>query len=534
MNNYVRLLILKSSDSNALLLFGYGLPDSENEPRPWAIGEVGRRLQLYQVSCVMKEEEFAAFEESLVQEEPVVLQVKEPNGSQKRLSFAGGFIRRPDVIRYPKRDFWNQNESLLKNLSQVREYWNLDKEWLFQEILAVHDSCEARTQREKVRGVLQAISEETGICFLQDAAERLGNIEIYQPSDTQNAFSWEIEEGKLLLKRKVVAEEKVLANCILENASRVVLNQTVIWEPEEQVLRFSTEEVVSQIQISIWRQSDGKLIYFESVNLMRQLVLTTHLMSGRYYRIRDRWSEQLKKTYGGNPKQLEKLEKIQQIKKRENPMVSRVGDFASDPWNTAGDTARRLVSVYRSGAGKGAFCRKVGEGECEIDSFCKVAEYLNESGVERVILVDPYFSIRAMEKFLARIENKALRLEVVTSLSTIDPDEEGQAAEQPDYMEKVRAFLKNNSAIIHPHLKILNVTLNEKTVIHDRYLLRLKEDGSMDGYLLSNSLNAAGKNYSFVIAQMDRDVVYEVFRLCSQNYRCRNAGKAGEIKSSAN
>ena len=74
MNNYVRLLILKSSDSNALLLFGYGLPDSENEPRPWAIGEVGRRLQLYQVSCVMKEEEFAAFEESLVQEEPVVLQ----------------------------------------------------------------------------------------------------------------------------------------------------------------------------------------------------------------------------------------------------------------------------------------------------------------------------------------------------------------------------------------------------------------------------------------------------------------------------
>lgn len=408
--------------------------------------------------------------------------------------------------------FFHENESLLKSLSLVREYWNLDKEWLFQEILAGYDSCEAKTQREKVRGVLQVLSEETGICFLQDAAERLGNIEIYQPSDYQESFSWEMEkkEKKLLLKKKVMVEEELVVNCILENADRVVFNQVVTWVPEEQVLEFSSEEVISQIQISIWRQSDGKLIYFDAGNLARQLVLTTHLMSGRYYRIRDRWSEQLKKTFSGNPKQLEKLEKIQQIKKRENPMVSRVGDFASDPWNTAGDTARRLASAYRRGAGKGAFCKKIGEGECEIDSFCKVAEYLNESGVKQVIIVDPYFSIRAMEKLLARIENKALKLEIVTSLSRIDPDEEGAVAEQPDYMKRVRAFLKNNSTIIHPHLKILNVTLNEKTAIHDRYLLRLKEDGSMDGYLLSNSLNAAGKNYSFVTARMDQDVVYEV------------------------
>lgn len=507
MNYFIRLLILKPSDREAHLLFGYALPDKYNEPRPWASGEIGKRLQLYQVSCVMREEDFAAFEKSLVQKEPIALQVKGEN-----FSFAGGFTKRPDVVRYPKRDFFHENESLLKSLSLVREYWNLDKEWLFQEIRAVYDGCEPKAQREKVRGILRVLSEETGISFLQDAAERLGNIEIYQPSDYQDSFSWEMEkeEEKLLLKKKAMVEEELVVNCILENADRVVFNQTVTWAPEEQLLEFSPEEVITQIQISIWRQSDGKLIYFDGGTLARQFVFTTHLMSGRYYVIHDRWSEQLRKTFGGNPEQLKKLEKIQQIKKNEQPMVSRVGDFVSDPWNTAKDTARRLAGAYKSGAGKGAFCKKIGEGECELDSFCKVAEYLNESGVEQVILVDPYFSIRAMEKLLARIENKALKLEIMTSLSSIDPDEEVMAAEQPDYMAQVRAFLKNNSTIIHPHLKILNVTFNEKTAIHDRYLLRLKKDGSMDGYLLSNSLNAAGKNYSFVTAYMDQDVVYEV------------------------
>lgn len=511
MNYFVRLFILKPSNCQGVLLYGYALPDGENEPRPWASGEIGRRLLLYQISCVMNEADFADFEKSLIQEKPIVLQVKGAKGSQDNISFAGGYIKRPDVIRYPKRDFTNRNESLLKRLSLVREYWNIDKEWLFQEILAVYDGCEARTQREKVREVLQSISEETGICFLQDAAERLGNIELYQPSDYQDSFSWEMEEDeKLLLKKNTVVDEELLANCVLENAERIVFNQTVTWAPENELLVFSSEEVISGVQISIWRKSDGKLLYFDEGNLMRQLVLTTHVMSGTNYVIHDRWSEQLKKTFGGNPKQLKKLESIQRIKKNEKPMVSRMGDFASDPWNTAGNTARRLVGVYRSGTGMGAFCRKVGAGECEIDSFCKIAEYLNASGVEHVIIVDPYFSIRAMEKLLARIENSALRLEIVTSLSTFDPDEEEQAAEKPDYVAQVRAFLKNNSTIIHPHLKILNVTFNEKTAIHDRYLLRLKEDGSMDGYLLSNSLNAAGKNYSFVIAQMDQNVVYEV------------------------
>ena len=51
------------------------------------------------------------------------MQVKGEN-----FSFAGGFTKRPDVVRYPKRDFFHENESLLKSLSLVREYWNLDKE----------------------------------------------------------------------------------------------------------------------------------------------------------------------------------------------------------------------------------------------------------------------------------------------------------------------------------------------------------------------------------------------------------------------
>ena len=76
--------------------------------------------------------------------------------------------------------------------------------------------------------------------------------------------------------------------------------------------------------------------------------------------------------------------------------------------------------------------------------------------------------------------------------------------------------MKKNEDIIHKYLRIINITQNGKTAIHDRYLLRLLSDGSMDGYLLSNSLNSAGQNYSFVIAPMDKEVVYSVLEYVNE------------------
>lgn len=513
MNYYTRIFTLKQNSSPAIFLYGYALPDKENEVRGWTSGKIGKRLHLYQLTCVMCEQEFAEFECRIVEQKEVAL--------GEDFMVRGEFIKRPDVIRYPKRGFFGKSESLLKSLCTVREYWNLNKVLLFQEMAHVYDSLDAKRQRGCVHDVLRALSDETGISFLQEAGERLGNFEVYLPSPYQNSFEWEMQKEDIFekmhtgtrtvcIKKKGLVEEDFWISCVLSNADRCILHQMLEWNADTPEVYFSAEEVVSEVQISIWRQSDGRLIYFDEGCLVRQFVLTTHMMSNTRYIVNDSWTAYLEKTFGGSQKKQEKLDAVKEIKRQYAPMVSRIGGYKEDPWHEAGKTARRLAGSYQQKHGNGAFCKKVGAGDCEIDSFCKVADYLNARGVERAILVDPYFSIRSMEKLLSRIVNQKLRLEVVTSLNNIDPDKEGDDAVQPDYMEQVRKFLRTNSDMIHQHLKIVNVTQNGKTAIHDRYILRLMEDGTIDGYLLSNSLNAAGKYYNFVVAQMDQDVAYEV------------------------
>lgn len=54
------------------------------------------------------------------------------------------------------------------------------------------------------------------------------------------------------------------------------------------------------------------------------------------------------------------------------------------------------------------------------------------------------------------------------------------------------------------------------SILHDRYLLRFHNDHSIDGFLLSNSLNKMGQNYPFVIAPLEHEVALEVCEYLTQ------------------
>lgn len=49
-----------------------------------------------------------------------------------------------------------------------------------------------------------------------------------------------------------------------------------------------------------------------------------------------------------------------------------------------------------------------------------------------------------------------------------------------------------------------------KQAFHDRYLIRYFDDGNIDGFLLSNSLNSAGQFFPYVIAPLEAEVCLEV------------------------
>lgn len=518
MNIYYKLFVVKSNEDTCILLYGYGLPDI-NEIRGWSSGLIDKKLYLYRLTCIMNEENSSKFQECLTNKENIEL--------TKEFSIKSGYVQRPDTIMYPKKDFSVDSGSILKSLSKVKEYWNLNKILLLQELQYIYKNKGARIQRERIHDTIDKISQEIAICLFSDASERLGNIEIYIPNEWADNFEWETKKlvnkrvseisvkGIRVNKKKNIKFDS-LVNCVLKNSNRCVLNQIKEMKIKDESIEFDANEDISEVHIDIWNKEIGELVYTSHSSLMRQMIFSINIGNNTKYLLHDEWTDKLEKTFGGSKEKIEKLNEIRRLEHNDTPMVSKTGDYKNDPWNEAGNLCKKLIKAYRYENTKGTFCKKVGEGECEIDSFCKIAEYLNQSRVKRVIIVDPYFSIKAMEKFLGRVENIKLELEIITSLSDIDPDEDAKNAKNTNYINEVKVFLNRNAAIIHQSLRIINITQNKNTAIHDRYLLRLLDDGTIDGYLLSNSLNSAGQSYSFVIAPMDKEVTYSVLEYVNE------------------
>lgn len=520
MNTFFKLFIIKTNEETDILLYGYGMLDT-SEVREWRSGQISKKLKLYKLTCVMDEENVKKFEDSLLGQDEIVI--------ANNFRIHTGFIKRPSIIGLPKQEWGVNNGSIIKSLSTVIEFWNLNKVLLIQELQNIFVNKEARKQREMIHDVLAEVSKETGLCFLEDSSDRLGNIEIYIPSKWASDFDYGInkedninsENSKIknvYIRKKDTIDFDVLVHCILKNSERCILNQIKEMKSEISEMLFEPAEPVSEIFVEIWNKVNGELIYVSGASLMRQMVLQMSLMNNTRFIINDQWTDKLEKTFGGNEEKNKKLNEVKTVKFEYAPMVSKIGSFKDDPWHEAASLGKKLIEPYKYEQMKGAFCKKKNGGEGEIDSYFKISEYLNQSGVKNVIIFDPYFSIISMQKILSRITNIKLKLEIITSLNNINPDKNIDTEEAKDdkYLDNVKLFLERNANIIHHSLRIINVTHNGKTAIHDRYLLRMFEDGRIDGFLLSNSLNSAGQNFSFVVARMDTEVTYDVLEYVNE------------------
>ncbi|MDM0720080.1 VPA1262 family protein [Clostridium perfringens] len=535
MNTFFKLFVVKKSQDTCVLLYGYGLADY-NETRVWSSGVIDKKLKLYKLTCVMNEENTLKFQKALLNKDKIYI--------TKDFCINGGFTLRPNTIMYSKKNINSDCKNILKSLASVKEYWNLDKIDIFNQLQEIYKNKEAKKQRKQIHDVIDKISKEISISLFDDSSERLGNIEIY----IKNEFSDKVEitskriEDKITkkvsckgIKIKKIKDIKLdlIVNCELENGGRCLLNEIKEMKKSENSIEFDANENISKVSVKIWNKKDGILVYDFQSNLVRDLKFSIEILSNTKYLLNDEWTSKLEKTFGGSKEKMEKLDVVKMKDYKNKPIISNIDIEFDDPWLEAGILSKRLIRPFIYEDEKGAFCKKVGEGECEIDSFCKISEYLNSTNVKRVIILDPYFSIKAMTKFLTRVNNSELELEVITSLVNIDPDKEAIDAHNKNYLNEIKEFLKKNSPIIHKHLKIINITQNENVAFHDRYLLRLLDDGTIDGYLLSNSLNSAGQNYSFVIAQMDKEVTYSVLEYVGEikNKEIQNnKGKSERLK----
>ena len=493
-NRFIKLLTI-SADEQDLLLYGFSVP-TEQAPRPWKKKKDKRKLDVS--SAILLSEEAEAFEQRLTGKDGITL---------KELTLpALELAPRKPALSYGTD--WKAPAPLAQ-LSCVHELWNVQKEGLVQQIQAALGS-QGKPLYQDIRALLAQLREECGVDFSRHGA-RLGNYEHYDDIPLRCPLEIRCDkesQGKRMLVEKPVGWTRPLVvNFAARRQERVLFNQVRFLGPEDTRAEFTAEETVGLCTVYAWDRETGELVFFKSSSLCSEIMISLS-MGGTSRVVRDPWTESL---HSAAPNRSGVIrEKVETVRPHSSDCPIHIGGKV--PITAAARVGEQLLSPYRTKPCKGVFIPK-NQKDGEIGSFLKIKEYLEQDGICRAVIADPYFSVPTTAKMLSRIENTNLELTVVSSLTGTDPDTEEK---KNNIVETYRQFLRDNALGLHEKLRLCNLYRGKDPVFHDRYLIRYHDDGSIDGFLLSNSLNSMGQFYPFVTAPLEAEVCLSVAEYLDQ------------------
>lgn len=493
-NYFVKLLMISTKDDDFLLLYGFCSATAQ-EPYEWCQDMVPKTNQSIW-KAILTEEEYDDFLNKLTQSGIISLAKKSFTSPQ--------LLKRPIVL---SNDGLNKEKGPIEKYRQLTEFWNTNKTDLFNGVIQ-SIGAEGKELYRSAKKLFDWISEESGIELLKNGY-RFGNFEDFHHMMHDEDFEIIVHKECGLLKTTVTKTREfssnLIVNCISEHRGRTICNCTKIFLPDEQSLEFEAEEPMSKVVVQIWDVSTGELIFSYNDTLCMGISIGMNLESTPY-QVKDPWSDMLFKSASNRSKIIKKhIETVSHTRKFDNITINSESSNAIDK---AMEEGYGLFASYRHSKVKGAFIKNV-QKDGEIQSFLKIREYIDAPSVKHVIIADPFFSIEAAAKILARISRGDIQIDVITSLCNTDPDT-GEEISNINAGTKLQEFLIANEHILHPNLLVCNLKRGGAQVFHDRYLLRYFEDGRIDGFLLSNSLNSMGQFYPFVIAPMEYEVCLEV------------------------
>lgn len=495
-NRFIKLLLYSTTGGEVLL---YGFSSPTNQPfLSWKHSGISKKHQSV-LTAILPFHEAEIFEKSLTQE--------------STLSMAKITMKSPQLVIRPivlVNDTHSRQHGPVVEYAHLKELWNVQKEGLFQEIIHAFGTDGKELYRD-VQDLIQWCREECGIDFFSQG-HRFGNFEHYQSSPLGTGFKIfthkELELKKVTIQKTEVFSRDLVVNCAAEHRERWLINQTKLLPAEESSVEFTAKEPMSRVVVQIWDWETGELLFARDLPMILGVNLEMNFGSSSYH-VRDSWTKKLLQSASNRKREIkEKIEKVHRV--TTDRTVSVKSSFHTEI-DTSLETGGRLLTDYRKTHCLGAFIPNTGK-DGEIDSFLKIREYLAENSVDRVILADPYFSVQAAEKLLTRIPRTNVQLDIITCHGMTDPD----TGEASDICKVYEKFLLSNAKLLHGRLSVRNLRRGNKPVFHDRYLLRFHNDHSIDGFLLSNSLNKMGQNYPFVIAPLEREVALEVCEYLTQ------------------
>jgi hypothetical protein len=144
----------------------------------------------------------------------------------------------------------------------------------------------------------------------------------------------------------------------------------------------------------------------------------------------------------------------------------------------------------------------------ELDLIDHLNQLFNAADVSSAAVVDPFFGVEALERFLLRVRRIGLDLTIVASWGRTDPDDAvriGASAAEAVALSARRAIkiLEAVEPVLAPKVRFLNVVAaSGDQAFHDRYLALRMHDGTARVFLLSNSFNAMAANYPFCMSEV--------------------------------
>lgn len=405
---FVKLLLFKV-DTQYRLLYGFS-SETEESSYPWKAFPADRKGQKLIAKAILSPSEADNFLISLTGTEPIML--------CERVTLKSPQLYKREQLLYS--DDEEQQTVPISEFCYLSEFWNREKHSLLSEIQNEF-SADGRTRYEQTLELLEWAKCNCGIDFCMDG-RRFGNYEVYYRTPENSSFEIDIHKDQglrvtTIRKRKDFAED-IIVNCIGKYKDYVICNQTQVWPANKKEIYFEANEPMTSVVVHAWNAATGKLIVSQSIALMMGLSIISR-WGGTPYQIGDSWTNKLLHSAAKSSELIRtQLMKVQRITTDRAISIRSEHESVLDE---AMENGYSLFKDYQEKKETGAFISNTPT-TGEIDSFLQVRAYIEQSSVCKAVIADPYFSARAAEKLLTRIQRTDLELEIITSLGSLDPD----------------------------------------------------------------------------------------------------------------
>ncbi|CAB3806541.1 VPA1262 family N-terminal domain-containing protein [Pararobbsia alpina] len=152
------------------------------------------------------------------------------------------------------------------------------------------------------------------------------------------------------------------------------------------------------------------------------------------------------------------------------------------------------------------------EGQLEVIRWIK--KKIEQPGMARAYLVDPYLGSDSLKRVVARQGNETAELFIVVSPGDIDPDADTAAATaNSNYLAKLTNTATEWAPKLAGQVSIVHVKRGNGSAqaFHDRYICVIDQKGAPKSYLLSNSLSRAAGDWPFTICELNQVMSWRVY-----------------------